>query len=58
VAGFRYSRRITCPDCGAPRTGAVVVGANLRLAMQAAAADRQAVAELERRDKGETRWHQ
>jgi transposase-like protein len=57
AAGFRYSRRITCPDCGAPRTGAVVVGTNLAIAARAARADLDAVRELERRDKGEMRWH-
>jgi transposase len=49
VAGYQYARRLTCPDCGAPRRSTVVVSANLRMALAAAAADRQATREQEGR---------
>jgi transposase len=49
VAGYQYARRLTCPDCGAPRRSTVVVSANLRVALAAAAADRQATREQEHR---------
>jgi hypothetical protein len=49
VRGYRFARRLVCPDCAAPRRSTVVVGANLRIALAAAAADRQAAREQERR---------